>query len=146
MKRILSLIIAAASVICASAADYYYIPMTVNATNALAATSTNSYTTQLVMDAQKYKEVGIAVSLKLTGAGTTPVIFSVQESLDGSTWATTPKHVFSVTPAGTAERNVVTNITANAVGYFRISAIQNDNSAAVTNLSVVYSLKAPYAQ
>lgn len=108
-------------------------------TNVVPATTTNTSPGTAVIDATRVKDVSVQWVLRLTGAGTTAIPFVVQRSVDGANWATA--FTISVTPSGTNWATVMTNINAQAVPYYRIYSIQNDNASAITNLAVTYGVK-----
>lgn len=108
-------------------------------TNQVPATTTNTSPGTAVIDATRVKDVSVQWTLRLTGAGTTAIPFVVQRSVDGSNWATA--FSISVTPSGTNWATVITNINAQAIPYYRVYSIQNDNASAITNLAVVYGVK-----
>lgn len=107
-------------------------------TNNVATTATNAYTKLIV--AEKRAEVGLLLSFKGTGADTGVVTLVLQRSLDNSTWSTTTQR-YAVTANGTSTVTFVTNVTAGAVGYLRVAAIENACTNAITNVVVKYSLK-----
>lgn len=105
----------------------------------VAATTTNSVTTPL-FTVKRAQNVAIQSTFKLTGAGTSSVVFTLDSSVDASNWVT-GTHSLSVTPSGTSVVSGILKIDTGGVGYFRLSAIANPNSAAVTNLVMKYSFK-----
>lgn len=112
---------------------------TVSMTNWVAVTTTNTSIGSAVIDASRVKDVALQITCKLQGSGTTAIPFVVQRSVDGSNWA--DAFTISITPAGTATKTVLTNINTQAIPYWRIYSIQNDNASAITNLVAVYTLK-----
>lgn len=108
-------------------------------TNNVSATTTNS-SLAIVMPVPKSSFIGIQPSFKLTGSGTTAVVFSFDESIDNSVW-TSGTQTLSITPAGTTVVTGIKNFSANGVGFLRLSSIANANATAITNLVVKFATK-----
>lgn len=108
-------------------------------TNNVALTSTNS-AVGIVIPVVRANNVAITANFKLTGAGTTAVVFRLDESVDGATWESSA-YSLSVTPAGTSTVVGVGNIAVNGIGYLRLQTIENPNATSVTNLVFKYGFK-----
>jgi hypothetical protein len=97
--------------------------------------STNStYTTPGVFSLGNYDMASVQVSLALDGAGTTAVPCAFSTSDDGVNFVST--FTLSVTPAGTALKSAITNLTLFAPGWIRLDTVGNANATDVTNLTV----------
>lgn len=105
----------------------------------VAASTTNSVTVP-VLTVAKASNVAIQAAFKLTGAGTSAVVFNFDESIDGSNWKTSSR-TLSVTPAGTSTVVNLGNYTLGGAAFLRLSSVQNPNSAAITNLVLNYAYK-----
>jgi hypothetical protein len=114
--------------------------LTSGSTNDVRALTTN--TLNKVMEVTQYKEVGLLLSFKMTGAGTSNVVFRLDESLDGSTWGSNQRLVFALAGNGTTAVNFITNINTTGIGYLRLTSADNTNaSGTFTNVTVVISTK-----
>lgn len=124
-----------------AAAQSYSVNSTTLAggTNNVPLASTNA-AVAIVIPVVRANNVAITASFKLTGAGTTAVVFRLDESVDGSTWESSA-HSLSVTPAGTTTVVGVGNVAVNGIGYLRLQTIENPNATSVTNLVFKYGFK-----
>jgi hypothetical protein len=132
----------AALVLCASlsASAQQYSTTSVSVTNLIAAVSTNTVDTG-AFTATKYGEVVVQVSAKLTAAGTTVTLFTIQKGVDGTTYDG-PTETISLTQAGTTTVSVSSNVNMGAYGYVRIKSIGNgDDDGVCTNIVVKYTVK-----
>lgn len=138
LSRILAL---GATLFALNASALDYITTTLNGgTNNVAASTTNSYTTHAVFTAAYSSDIALQPIFKLTGSGTSAVVFVFDISLDGSNWYSSA-FTISVTAAGTS---TVTKTASQSLGsqpYVRLSSIQNPNASAITNLSLVATMK-----
>jgi hypothetical protein len=113
-------------------------------TNNVAATATNTYQANsgvIVATRQEYLPVAVKYSYHAAPVGGTPsVVLRLERSVDNSNWETTPFHVLTASGA-TNTCTWMTNLTVGGMPYFRISTIENTNSAVITNLQFYYGLK-----
>jgi hypothetical protein len=109
-------------------------------TNNVPAATTNS--TAIIIPVTRSTDVALQPSFKLTGSGTSAVVFKFDESLDAATWKPAVISV-SVTASGTSTVMALSSSTIDAVGYLRLSSIENPNATAVTNLVLKYATKRP---
>lgn len=88
----------------------------------------------------KATQLGLQVNFKLVSdTGNSNIVFTIQKSIDDSTWDT----LGTITKAsnGSNTVTVVTNYNVGAMGYFRISQVDNVNDVAsgtLTNIVVKY--------
>jgi hypothetical protein len=123
-----------------SASAQQYGTTSVSVTNLIAAVSTNTVDTG-AFTATKYGEVVVRVSAKLTAAGTTVTLFTIQKGVDGTTYDG-PTEVLSLTQAGTTTASVSSNVNMGAYGYVRIKSIGNgDDDGVCSNIVVSYTVK-----
>jgi len=138
MKTFTLLTVVASLSLCAlsARAQQYDILATLYAggTNNVAAATTNS-TAAKVIGVSKYDEIAIDVKLKLTGSGTSDIVFKLDEGLDNSNWLAN-RRTITVTPTGGTAVYFCTNITVNSLGYLRLNVIENPNATAITNLQI----------
>ena len=117
-----------------------YSTTSVSVTNLIAAVSTNTVDTG-AFTATKYGEVVVQVSAKLTAAGTTVTLFTIQKGVDGTTYDG-PTETISLTQAGTTTASVSSNVNMGAYGYLRIKSIGNgDDDGVCSNIVVRYTVK-----
>jgi hypothetical protein len=96
------------------------------------------------IDCSRYQEVGVTIKAALTGSGTTAGAFKFVASADGTNYATVSPALLTMTwtPAGTAVVIQSTNFYVGALSKLKLLSItQGSNSAAMTNIAVIYSLK-----
>lgn len=96
------------------------------------------------IDCSRYQEVGLTASFKLTGAGTAACLFKFAVAGDGTNYETTvlAARSLSITPNGTTTVIANTNLYMGAHKSIKLVGITSgSNSAAMTNISVIYSLK-----
>jgi hypothetical protein len=110
----------------------------VTATNTIPAATTNSLTAT-VMDSTRVSEMALQINSRLGGAGTSAVVYTVQKSVDGSRYVTA--FTLSATANGTNYVAVITNITTQAVPYWKVTQVENPNASAITNLAIYYGMK-----
>jgi hypothetical protein len=117
-----------------------YSTTSVSVTNLIAAVSTNTVDTG-AFTATKYGEVVVQVSAKLTAAGTTVTLFTIQKGVDGTTYDS-PTFTLPLTQTGTTTASASTNVNMGAYGYVRIKSIGNgDDDGVCTNIVVKYTVK-----
>jgi hypothetical protein len=123
-----------------SASAQQYGTTSVSVTNLIAAVTTNTVNTG-AFTATKYGEVVVQVSAKLTAAGTSVTLFTIQKGVDGTTYDG-PTEVLSLTQAGTTTASVSSNVNMGAYGYVRIKSIGNgDDDGVCSNIVVSYTVK-----
>ena len=143
MKKFLKIALAAIAAIAMAGnalAQYTLQSTSLNGGTANVAAATTNAVTTPVLTVVKSSDVAIQASFKLTGAGTSAVVFNFDESIDNSSWKSNSR-TLSVTPAGTTTVVNMGNYTLGGAGFLRLSSVQNPNSAAITNLVLKYSYK-----
>jgi hypothetical protein len=103
--------------------------------------NTTAYPTNAVIELGRAKDVSIAFTSELSGAGTTANTVVLQQSVDRSSWIT--HTTFTVTPAGTTAATVVTNLSVGGLPFLRVYSIANANANTgyITNYTVKWSAK-----
>jgi hypothetical protein len=101
---------------------------------------TNS-TVRATIPATRSANIALQVSIALAGAGTSAVVCRFDESVDGSNWEASA-HSVSVTANGTNTVTTVANVAVNAIGFLRLSSIENPNAEDVT-VTIKYADKTP---
>lgn len=140
MKKLIQFLFAIAISFGAAQAQYNLITTTLNGgTNSVAASTTTS-TTAPVLSFTRSTYGAVQATCKLDGAGTTAVVFTFDESIDGSRWVPSTR-TLSVTPAGTTQVSAIQNYTIGASGYLRLKSINNPNASNLTNVVLNYSYK-----
>lgn len=115
--------------------------LTVPASVAAASTNTTYASSNWTASAISGSKMGVGVTFKLTGSGSSTVVLKFDASLDGATWETA---AYSVSAAANGTTAVVknANFDLGALPYVRLSSIENPNaSSAVTNLVIRYGNK-----
>jgi hypothetical protein len=136
LKPVFALLLVALLALLAPAARaQQYTVTTLSTTNAYAATSTNAVTDANV-NLTKHDLVALEVSFKLTGAGTSAVLFNFHESLDGTAYDDTAVQALSLTAAGTTTVRAIVPVNAGAVGYLGLRSVGNPNASGLTNLVI----------
>ena len=90
-----------------------------------------------VVNATKYTDFALTIRFRLTGSGSDYVKITNSYSIDGTNWSTSPQTNLSQVANGTNWVQWDTNITMNAMGYFRIDAFGGSTNAPVTNLTII---------
>lgn len=108
---------------------------TLSITNVVPASSTDSAPMAGIIDASRVTQFALGGLVKLQGAGTSAVTYTVARSLDQSNWQTS--FTLAVTAAGTTVVPWGTNVTCGAFPYWKITSLQNGNATALTN-HIVY--------
>lgn len=124
------------------AAEYAWnrIPGTV--TNTVPDNSTTTVLMGNAITVTRYKEIGVSASFALDAAGTNACTFKFATSLDGTNYQTTAPLLMTLTPAGPTAVHTNCTFQLGAAGYFKMISITcGNNSAAMTNIIVGYSLK-----
>lgn len=130
---------AVASLIAIPAAAQVVGPTTLGLPSTFSVTAASTNTTYTgsnwMASAVSGSKLGVAISFKLTSTGTSAVVFKFDSSLDGSKWESA---AFSVTQAanGTNEVTKHGNFDVSALPYIRLSAIENPNANAITNVTI----------
>lgn len=105
-------------------------------TNNVAAGATNTYSSP-VFDLRREPQIALLISYKQATAGSSNITVRFRKSIDNSTWEVTPSIVIFANST-----NFVTNVgDIGAVGYIRPATVENTNALAITNVTVVYSIK-----
>lgn len=119
-----------------------YFPTTALAggTNNVAATTTNTSFAVILSSQGRGPYMAVQPSFKLIGAGTSAVVFKFDESVDGTIWDLAA-HTISVTASTTNVVTTLAPITLGAIGYLRLTTIENPNATAITNLTLKYVTK-----
>lgn len=123
----------------AQSGNYGVTTLLTGGTNNVVAATTNS-TYSLIIDCKKFKDVALEADLRLTGSGSTSVVFILDESVDGAHWKAAA-HRFSATVNASTTNTTVTNIQVLARGYLRLSGIENANATALTNILLYSAVK-----
>jgi hypothetical protein len=110
-------------------------------TNNVLAGASNAYTARI--DVPKADSFSLLLSAKPVGTNTTTLTFTLQKSLDGTTWSTTSPSTVSLTGSTTNATAVgVVNVQAGAIPYWRLTYVQNSETEGyATNLTVKYGFK-----
>jgi hypothetical protein len=125
----------------APASAQYVTAITIDGgTNNVAAATTNTVSYTIATTRNQF--VAVQPVFKLTGSGTSAVVFKFEESLDRTNWVTSSLSV-SVTAAGTSTVSGIGTLTVNGVGWLKLVTIENPNANAVTNLTLIAATKRP---
>lgn len=108
-------------------------------TNVVAASSTNS-PSGVTFTAAYSSDIALQPSFKLTGAGSSAVVFVFDTSLDGTTWYPAAFNI-SITANGTTPVSKVATQALGSTPYIKLSSIQNPNASIITNLALVATMK-----
>lgn len=143
--RLLSiLILAAAGLFTAPEARAQYVLKTaLGGTANVAASTTNTTfatTNTTMLEVTRGLDIAIQPYFKLNGTGTSPVVLKFDTSIDNTRWTVAAQSI-TITANGTNEVSKVSNFTLGAVGYIRLSQIENPNASAITNLTIGYAQK-----
>jgi len=119
------------------ASAQYVGPNTMTAPASVAATSTNTTyaSSNWVASAVNAQKIGVSVTAKLTGAGTTATVYKFDASLDGVNWETAA-YSLTITPAGTTAVTKTANFDLGGLAYIRLSSVENPNANAITNILI----------
>lgn len=109
-----------------------------DSTHAVPASTTDT-TPSTPIDAGRVDEFALQITGRLTGAGTSAVTYTIERSVTGTLWMTA--FALPVTASGTNWVTAMTNVTAQAYPFWRISSRGNANAAAWTNAAVVVGHK-----
>lgn len=86
------------------------------------------------------KVMSVALTCKLTGAGTSAVRLYLDKSIDNSNWATNAANC-TVTSAGTVAQTSITDIDSGGARFWRLSGLGNANANAATNFVIMVGAK-----
>lgn len=139
MKRLYAVIL---GLLCAASAQAQYTiqSTTLNGGTNNVAASTTATMTAPVLSFTRSTYGTVQASYVLTGAGTSAVVFTFDESLDGTTWVPSTR-TLSVTASGTTAVSGLSNYLMGGSGYLRLKSVNNANATAVTNLAIKFSYK-----
>lgn len=142
MKTLYRILTLAAALLALPALGLDTISSSLNGGTAnVAASTTNSYTTQAVFAPVYSSDIGLAVSFVGSAASVSNAVTLVFDtSLDNSKW-NNAYFTVAVTPSGTSE--VVKNVTQalGSIPYVRLSAIRNPNAGYLTNILLKATMK-----
>jgi hypothetical protein len=108
-------------------------------TNNIAATSTNTYTEAI--DVGRNPGICLLTSFAGRDAGELVVTLVLKRSLNGSTLEDAQTYRVAVTASGTATVRAMTNLTVGFEQFLVLTAVENLNTNAITNLVVQYGYK-----
>lgn len=111
----------------------------VSGTQIYLAATTNTVNTTI--DARESEYVALFIQFRLLGAGTSNIVFTLQRSLDRTTFETAQNYKFTVAASGTNSVDILTNINVGSVGFLRLNTIENTATNIMTNVVVNYTLK-----
>jgi len=103
-------------------------------TNNIAATTTNSAVAKII-GVTKYDDLALDIKFSLTGAGTSNIVFKLDEGTDGVNWLANTRTI-TMAANGTNAVYLPTNYTVNAMGYLRLNVVENPATNAITNLQI----------
>lgn len=113
-------------------------------TNFVPAVTTNTYGTNSGMisaNRQEYLPITVQYTFFTAPVGSTPTVkVRLGRSLDQIHWESVPFDVLTVTGA-TNTTTWITNITCAGIPFYRVEAIENTNSAVITNIGVWFGTK-----
>lgn len=110
-------------------------------TNNVAATSTNAVTDSISVS--EFDNVGYQITVKPISTSTGTVVFKFSDSLDSTSYESVPSRTVTCTLNGTSAITTVGNFTVPSTGTLRLASIVNTNEMAITNIAIVYRVKAP---
>lgn len=111
-------------------------------TNNIAATTTNSPSADTIA-VSEFANVGYQITVKPLSSSTGTVVFNFAQSLDSTTYESVPQHTVTCTLNGTSAITTVGNLSIPSAGTLKLVSIANTNAMAITNIAIVYRLKAP---
>lgn len=110
-------------------------------TNNIAATSTNTVTDSI--NVSEFDNIGYQITVKPISTSTGTVVFKFADSLDSTSYESVPSRTVTCTLNGTAAVTTVGNFTIPSTGTLRLASIISTNEMAITNIAIVYRVKAP---
>lgn len=112
---------------------------TLSITNVVPASTTDSAPMAGIIDASRVSQFALGGLVKLQGAGTSAITYTVARGFDQANWQTA--FTLAVTAAGTTGVPWGTNVTCGAFPYWKITSVQNANATALTNHLVYVGTK-----
>lgn len=147
MKKILfllSVIFAFATALAQSPTSYTLGGLN-GGTNVVSVATTNSPGT--TFNCSDFVSVGLQFTCAAASAGTSIVTFRVAESMDGTTYETTPSHVYTLTLNGTTPVTVINTLSIPSCATLKLTTVENTNaSVVVTNVAAVARFKSGKVQ
>jgi hypothetical protein len=140
MKKLFAFVLGLVALIATTANAQVYTVNTLTLTNTVAG-STTITPNVAIPNAGRYDQLSIQATFVLASSGTSGVNFTVQRSLDGTNWETTPSQTLTVTAAGTSSVTGILDFSYGAAGYLRLASIVNSNSVAVNSLVIKTATK-----
>lgn len=125
-------------------AQTYGAQTTTLATNAVAASSTETLST--VIDCGKQDTVAVQIAFKMSGSGTGNQTLTFERSVDGISYETlaAKKTAVVIAATGATTSVTVTNIPSYGAKYIKLSSWANaDAGVYTTNMVVKYAVKIP---
>ena len=125
-----------------SARAQQYTIRSLTPTNYVAAQVASNYTAYAAskITITKYDLLALQLTGQLNGAGTSAIQAVFDASVDNTNWNPAAV-VLSVNANGTTAVVINTNLSLQAVGYYRLNYVTNASANACTNLQVLYALK-----
>lgn len=111
-------------------------------TNNIAATTTNSPSSD-TFSVSEFSDVGIQVTVKPLSSSTGTFVLTLAESLDSTSYEAVGAHTITCTLNGTSAITTVTNFSVPSAATLKLVTLANTNAMAMTNIAIVYRLKAP---
>lgn len=111
-------------------------------TNAIPATTTNTTVRSSTIVVTAGLDVAIQPSFNLADTGTDTIVLKFDESIDNTNWTDAVRSI-SIVASGTNTVSKVSNFTVGAVGYLRLSQVQNPSARAIQNLVIKTATKVP---
>lgn len=147
MKKLLSFVLLFAALLAVptvEAQSYNLSSATITSNSvtitAIAASATNT-TVRASIPATRSANLGLQGTISLAGAGTSAVVLKFDESLDGANWESAA-HSLTITANGTNSVTTVSTIALNAIGYLRLSSVENPNAQVLT-VGIKFASKTP---
>jgi hypothetical protein len=140
MKKLFLFILATLALVATTANAQVYTVNTLSVTNTVGSGATITPNVA-IPNAGRYDQLSLVATFNTTASNTSGVNFTIQRSLDGTTWETPAYQTLTVTANGT---NLVTGIldfTYGAAGYLRLNTIVNSNSAVLSNIIIKTATK-----
>lgn len=108
-------------------------------TNNIAASTVRNYTNSIpVTRGSQFALMGVATAV--SSGATSNAFLTIDRSVDGSNWEL-GVHRLPIAINGTTALPSSTNWSVGAYGFYRVRAIENTNTVALTNLTIKYSVK-----
>lgn len=137
-------ILTGALALCGAAAHAQYVtaypPLPAGFSVAAGTTNTAIASSNVVFEVTRGTQIAVQPKFRLTGSGTSDVVFMFETSVDAVTWSASQLSV-SVTATGTNVTSALATLNVGGAGFLRLSAVENPNGAAVTNLVIATAYK-----